>query len=303
MKSKKWSFLALILGVFGVVLIGSFWFTPPKVTEAACGASTSSCKTCHEVQGADPVSKKGDWHIQHSFGDFCQACHLGVATETDKTKAHAGMIAKPLTQSDQTCASCHPTDTTARVAKYGGSAAAPTTGSTPAAPGTATTGTAPAAGTVAVTPSAAATQVPPSANPNFDILDFNSSGKLPWIAWIIIMANILALLVLGTLLWKWKKGLWPWSYVQGRQKNVPFNTLPPEVQDVFTQLLKGDLQTVLALQKILERKHGSKLLQAVTLLPEDILAQLQTLDENELKSLSSFGSLMKSKKEGEHLGL
>lgn len=291
MKSKKWSLLALIFGVFGLVLFGSFLLTPPKVTEAACGASTSSCKTCHEVQGTLPVSKKGDWHIQHSFGDFCQACHAGVATETDKTKAHAGVVAKPLAQSDQSCASCHPADTATRVAKYGGAATA-----TPAAPGTATPETAPAAGTAAVTPSAAATQVPPSASPNFDILDFNTSGKLTGIVWAIIIANILALLVLLALLWKWKKGLWPWSYMQGRQKNVPFNTLSQEVQDVFTQLLKGDLQTVLALQKILERKHGGQLLQAITQLPEDIVAQLQSLDEKELKSLTSLGDVRKSGK-------
>lgn len=292
MKKKKLSLLVLIFGIFGIVFMGSFWLSTPKDTQAACGASTSSCKTCHEVQGADPVSKKGNWHIQHSFGDFCQACHLGVATETDKTKAHAGVVAKPLAQPDQSCASCHPADTAARVAKYGGVAA----GSTPATPGTPAPGTAPEAGTGTVTPSAAATQVPPSANPNFDILDFNSSGKLTGIAWAIIIANILALLVLVGLLWKWKKGLWPWSYVQGRQKNVPFNTLPLEVQDVFNQLLKGDMHTVLALQEILKREQGRQLLRAVTLLPEPILAQLQTLDENELKSLTSLGDVSKNGK-------
>jgi len=297
-KKKKLSLLALIFGIFGIVLIGSFWLSTPKDTQAACGASTSSCKTCHEVQGMDSVSKKGDWHIQHSFGDFCQACHQGVATETDKTKAHAGVVAKPLATPDQSCASCHPADTAARVAKYGGAAAPTPAGGTPAA-----SGTAPAAGTSSVTPSAAATQIPPSANPNFDILDFNSNGKLTGIAWAIIIANILALLVLGALLWKWQRGLWPWSFVQGRKKRVPFNNLPPEARDVFTQLSKGDMQTILALQKILEREHGSQLLQAMTQLPENILAQLQTLDENELKSLSSLGNLMKSKKEGEHLGL
>ncbi|MDP4161348.1 MAG: hypothetical protein Q8911_16595, partial [Bacillota bacterium] len=241
MKKKKLSLLALIFGIFGIALTGYFWLSTPKDTQAACGASTSSCKTCHEVQGADPVSKKGDWHIQHSFGDFCQACHLGVATETDKTKAHVGVVAKPLGQPDQSCASCHPADAAARVAKYGGAAttSAPS-GTSPAAPSTSADGTAPATGTGAVTPSPAATQVPSSANPNYDTLDFNTSGKLPWLAWAIVIADILALLILAVLLWKWKKGLWPWAFAQGKHKNVPFNTLPPEVQDVFKQLLKGD---------------------------------------------------------------
>lgn len=289
MKKKKLSLLALVFGIFGIVLTGYFWLSTPKDTQAACGASTSSCKTCHEVQGADPVSKKGDWHIQHSFGDFCQACHLGVATETDKSKAHVGIVAKPLTQPDQSCASCHPADAAARAAKYGGAATTSnSTGSTAVAPSSSATGTTPSTGTGTVVPSPAATEIPPSANPNFDIIDFNNNGKLTWLTWAIIVADLLALFVLAMLLWKWKKGLWPWASVKNKHKNVPFNTLPPEVQDVFTQLLDGDMLTVLTIKAILERQHGRQFLQALSRLPEDILAQLQTMDENELKSLVSL---------------
>ncbi|KUO71242.1 MAG: hypothetical protein APF81_24415 [Desulfosporosinus sp. BRH_c37] len=301
MKSKKSSLLVLILGVFCVVLIGSFWFTPPKVTEAACGASTSSCKTCHEVKGEDPVSKKGDWHTQHSFGDFCQACHLGVATETDKLKAHVGLV-KPLAQPDQSCASCHPSDSAARVAKYGGTATGSNpSGATPTTPSAPSTGSAGTSGSS--TPSAAATQIPPNANPNFDLIDFNENDIVPWLAWVIGIINAFVLIILGILIWKWKIGLWPWSFWQGRQKNVPFNTLPPEVQEVFTRLLKGDIKTVLSLQEILKREQGSQLLQAVSRMPENVLTQLQTLNENELKSLSSLTDVVKNVKEGEHLGL
>lgn len=281
MKTKKLFLLALIFGVFGLVLVGSFWMTSPKVTEAACGASTSSCKTCHEVKGEDPVSKKGAWHTQHSFGDFCQACHSGVATETDKAKAHVGLV-KPLAQPDQSCASCHPDDSAARVVKYGGTAGGPAGGTPPATPGAPAPGaTAGEAG--ASNPSAAATQVPPNANPNFDLIDFNVKDMVPWLAWAIGIINGFLLVILGVLIWKWKKGLWPWSFLKGRQKNVPFNTLSPEVQEVFTQLLKGDMKTVLSLQEILKREQGNQLLQAVSQLPENVLTQLV--------------------KEGEHLGL
>lgn len=277
MKIKKSSLLALIFGVFGVVLLGSFWLTSPKVTEAACGASTSSCKTCHEVKGEDPVSKKGDWHIQHSFGDFCQACHLGAATETDKTKAHVGLV-KPLAQPDQTCATCHPADSAARVVKYGGTATgAPTSGTDAPATGT------PAAGSGTVTPSAAATQIPPSENPNFDIIDFNINNMTPWLAWVIGIINAFMLVILGLLIWRWKKGVWPWSFLKGKQINVPFYGFPPEVQEVFTQLSNGDMKTVLSLQEILKREQGRQLLQAVSRLPENVLTKLE--------------------KEGEHSGL
>jgi len=299
MKSRKWSLLALIFSVFGVVLFGSFWLTPPKVTEAACGASTSSCKTCHEVKGEDPVSKKGDWHTQHSFGDFCQACHLGAATETDKAKAHVGLV-KPLAQSEQSCASCHPSDSAARVVKYGGTASTNPAGNTPATPST-------PEGIRSSTPSAAAIQVTPNANPNpnFDLIDFNLKDMVSWLAWVLGILNAFVLVMLGVLIWKWKKGLWPWSVLKGRQKQkkVPFNTLPPEVQEVFSQLLNGDMKTVLSLQEILKREQGNQLLQAVSHLPEHVLTQLQTLDENELKSLSSLTDVLKNIKEEEHLGL
>jgi len=301
-KNSKWSLLGVSFGLFGLVLIGPFWLTSPKVTEAACGASTSSCKTCHEVKGEHPVSKKGDWHSQHSFGDFCQACHLGVATETDKAKAHVGLV-KPLAKPDQTCASCHPSDSIARAAKYGGTAGGPSpTGGTPATPGAPTTGSTNGE-TGASSPSAAATQVPPSANPNFDTIDFNLKNMTPLLAWIIGIINALVLLLLGVLIWKWKKGLWPWSFLKGRQKKLPFNTLAPEVQEVFTQLLKGDMGTVLSLQEILKREQGHQLLHAVSQLPEKVLTQILALNENELKSLSSLSSVMKIVKEGDNLGL
>jgi len=276
-KSKKWLLLTLILGVFGIVFIGSFWLTPPKITEAACGASTSSCKTCHEVKGEDPVSKKGDWHTQHSFGDFCQACHLGAATETDKTKAHVGLV-KPLEQPDQSCAACHPSDSAARVVKYGGTATgtptAPTSGTDAPATGT------PAAGSGKATPSAAATQVPPNANSNFDLIDFNVNNVAPWLAWVIGIINAFMLIILGFLIWRWKKGFWPWSFLKGKQISVPFYGFPPEVQEVFAQLSNGDMKTVLSLQEILKREQGRQLLQAVSRLPEDVLTKLEKGEEH-----------------------
>ncbi|EGW37520.1 hypothetical protein [Desulfosporosinus sp. OT] len=306
MNNKKWSLLALFFGLFSVVLVGSFWLLTPKVTEAACGASTSSCKTCHEVKGEDPVSKKGNWHIQHAFGDFCQACHLGVATETDKAKAHVGVVAKPLAQPDQSCASCHPSDSAARVAKYGGTV----TGSSNSTGGATSASGAPAPGTSAtsseagaITPSEAATQIPPSANPNFDLIDFNVRDMVPWLAWVIGIINAFILMLLAVLIWRWKKGFWPWSFLKGRQNNVPYHSLPPEAQEVFSLLLEGDIETVLALQEILKREQGRQLLQAVSHLPEKVQAQLQRFNENELKSLSSLSDVMKNVKEGEHLGL
>lgn len=300
MNKKRLPLFALFFGLFSVLLIWSFGLAVTKDAQAACGASTSSCKTCHEVQGQDPVSQKGDWHVQHSFGDFCQACHLGVATETDKTKAHAGIVAKPQANPEQSCASCHPADAAARAAKYGGSAAPSGAGTS----GTSASGASQASGTSSsVTDSSApavspaATQVPPSSNPNFDLIDYNAGGKLSWLARALIAADILAILALAVLIWKWKTGLWPWN-LKAKRRNVPFNTLPAEAQEVFKNLLAGDMQTILAIREILEQEQGRNFLQAVATSSE-LVSELCRLTEAELKSLLAVVQAQKKNGKGE----
>lgn len=289
MGKKKLILLLSFFGLFSVILLSSYYFGPQKTAQAACGASTSSCKTCHEVKGEDPVSKKGDWHVEHSFGDFCQACHLGVTTENDKAKAHAGIIAKPLSQSDQSCASCHPSDIAARVAKYGGSVSGPTPSGSSSTNTSSPNGTSnpadsskavtPAA--AAATPSSAATQVPPGANSNFDLIDFNKylQNKSPWLAWVLGVVDVLVLLILGVLILRWKKGFWLWSLLRGRGKVISLNSLPIEAQEVLTRLEDSDMSTILALENILRRKDGAQLLDAVSHLPESALEQLREMDK------------------------
>src|SRR5512142_1526808 len=85
----------VILTGLGVVLLlgGLAWLATAGSASAQCGSQASSCKNCHEVQGQDPVSAKGDWHAQHQFGDFCANCHAGNTQATDKAAAHTGMVA------------------------------------------------------------------------------------------------------------------------------------------------------------------------------------------------------------------
>jgi hypothetical protein len=64
------------------------------------------------------VNTKGEWHIQHSFGDFCAYCHGGNIKTMDKTLAHKGMI-KPLENVNATCIMCHETDCATLAEKYG----------------------------------------------------------------------------------------------------------------------------------------------------------------------------------------
>ncbi len=85
---------------------------------AQCGASLSSCKTCHEVKREKPVATQGAWHQQHAFGDFCEFCHGGNTAAKDKATAHQGINTMPLKNAGNTCSSCHPDDYSELAQKY-----------------------------------------------------------------------------------------------------------------------------------------------------------------------------------------
>lgn len=109
---------------------------------AQCGSQASSCKSCHEVAGEDPINDKGDWHTQHAFGDFCEFCHGGNVQSPDKAEAHTGMV-EPLGDLKLNCASCHAKDYQAKAEVYAktlgvtlGAAAAEPTKAPAAAPAT-----------------------------------------------------------------------------------------------------------------------------------------------------------------------
>ena len=116
MKKIRVGVLKFFIPVF--LIVGIFYWAIPDVTESACGAAASSCKNCHEVKGEMRVNKTGDYHTQHSFGDFCVFCHSGNTASTTKVEAHEGMV-KPLDDLKQSCGSCHPDDFEKRAEGYG----------------------------------------------------------------------------------------------------------------------------------------------------------------------------------------
>jgi hypothetical protein len=123
--SHKWFFLGSC-GIFliAMAVLGIFIASPVR---AECGdpPTYSSCITCHEYQGADPVSNKGGWHEIHARNDYCWNCHGGNTKAQDKDLAHEGMTVHPLQDIYTDCHSCHP-DYDARAAQF-----APTLGVTP----------------------------------------------------------------------------------------------------------------------------------------------------------------------------
>jgi hypothetical protein len=115
--SQRFSRLLMLITV-GLSLPLLVWLAMPEPPAAAqCGTRASSCKTCHEIQGKLRVNAKGEWHVQHAFGDFCVFCHAGDTKAKDKTKAHAGLV-KPLDDVSASCSMCHEADCNTRAEKY-----------------------------------------------------------------------------------------------------------------------------------------------------------------------------------------
>jgi hypothetical protein len=108
MKSKILKpFLAFY--VLAVMALVGFVLAAPPPTDAQCGSSASSCKSCHETQGEYPVNTSGEWHTQHAFGDFCEFCHAGNVQAKEKDAAHQGLV-DPMGDVAASCQGCHPQD-------------------------------------------------------------------------------------------------------------------------------------------------------------------------------------------------
>jgi hypothetical protein len=99
----------LVFYVFAVMALVGFVLATPTPTDAQCGSSASSCKSCHETQGEDPVNANGEWHTQHAFGDFCEFCHAGNVQAKEKDAAHQGLV-DPMGDVAASCQGCHPQD-------------------------------------------------------------------------------------------------------------------------------------------------------------------------------------------------
>jgi hypothetical protein len=116
--SRKWFFIGSSIIFFATMaVLGSLTATP---AQAQCGdtPANSSCITCHEYQGVDPVYGKGEWHEIHARKDCCWNCHGGNTQAQDKDLAHVGMTAQPLQDIYTDCHSCHPEDYPERAERF-----------------------------------------------------------------------------------------------------------------------------------------------------------------------------------------
>lgn len=107
---RKWFWLGSFTSFFVVMAVLGIFIVSPAQAQCGDTPADSSCITCHEYQGADPVYGKGEWHEIHALKDCCWNCHGGNTQAQDKDLAHEGIIAQPLQDVYSDCACCHPED-------------------------------------------------------------------------------------------------------------------------------------------------------------------------------------------------
>ena len=287
MRRNPW----LVSILFAILLGGALYYLYlPRKAEAACGASVSTCKSCHEIQGQKPVSKSGDWHIQHAFGDFCEFCHAGVVTERSKEKAHQGMR-QPLADPQKSCGSCHQADLAARAAKYGSKV-----NPGPSNPGPAAPVQAPAGGSSGPAPAA------PAPVSSKDLIDYNKQltderGTNRGNA-VLVVLNLLAAAGFATTAWTFEKGPLSSAAQAARQGRGAAPATPTPggdlLQDAITAALVNllasmDQESLQALKTIASQgRRGENLLLAASRLDLELLERLKKLSPEDLALLLSL---------------
>ncbi len=250
--------------------------------EAACGASVSSCKSCHEVKKEMPVANSGIWHSDHSFGDFCEYCHGGVVSSQDKQEAHTGLV-KPFADVQASCSACHVEDLKDRAATYDVTLTAG--GSSDGGSGTGSGGS----GGVAAPEVVPAEQVPEK-----DLVDYNlklaqargETGGINAGNIILILLNLGALAALGYFLWKYDLRKLALS-----SREI---AAAKEIDEKIERLAALDLpeEQLAALGKLVEHPQGAKLVKRLAetdfekikeaaSLPQEAVALAKMLEEEE----------------------
>ncbi len=284
---------------------------------AQCGSQASSCKNCHEVKAEDPVNTKGDWHISHAFGDFCEFCHAGNVQATDKAAAHEGMV-QPLGDVKANCSSCHADDYQARADKYA-KALGVTVGASNTNPPGASSGSGssqspsqpPAPQPPAQQPPAQPAQetapkpaiVMPSTSKT-EIVDYNNPASTVNMGNVIVALLLIVTVVGGSAFVYWNEKRLRKAKVTatalasskvaqaaGEETISSIDQLPLEVVKLLPTLKQLDPRTMKALRIILsDRKRGEELLQSLSVINFAVLDEMKRLDKKELSLLLALAA-------------
>jgi len=117
-KSRKWFSLGSFIIFMAVMAVLENLTASTAQAQYGDTPADSSCITCHEYQGADPVYGKGEWHEIHARKDCCWNCHGGNTKAQDEDLAHVGMTVHPLEDIYTDCHSCHPDDYPGRAERF-----------------------------------------------------------------------------------------------------------------------------------------------------------------------------------------
>jgi hypothetical protein len=267
---------------------------------AQCGSQASSCKNCHEVKGEDAVNAKGDWHISHAFGDFCEFCHAGNVQAADKAAAHEGLV-EPLGDVQANCSSCHADDYQGKAEKYA-TALGVTVGTSSG--GDSSKPPAPSSGSGEAT-AAPETKKPVLPQPSkTEIVDYTQPANA------VNMGNVIAALLLiivvvgggAFVYWNEKRlrkakiaatatSSGAVAQSAGEEAIVSIDQLPPDVVKLLPTLKQLDPQTLKALRIILsDRKRGEELLQSLSAINFAVLNEMKRLDKKELSLLLALAA-------------
>ncbi len=315
---KPFSLLAisLMLIIIGVVM------AIPQPVEAQCGSSASSCKTCHETQGEDPVNTEGAWHTEHAFGDFCEFCHAGNVQASDKAGAHEALAA-PLEDVAASCQGCHPSDLTERAQKYAlvlGVELSDSAGGGSSDGGTTADGGSGDSGGGAVAAPVTGVSAPVGGEDiDFNLLYTDSITPEPFIKnWgnvilILMIVAVIAIFFVSAWSWEgWGKIAESWinsnispiteavaevnaATTQEDAKAGPVPSSPeltalferkPELKSLWPKLTEGNATMLRDLSQILsDEKYGARMLHAVSRLDFKLASALKQLGETDRELL------------------
>ncbi len=230
---------------------------------AQCGSQSSSCKNCHEIKGEDSVNAKGDWHVAHAFGDFCEFCHGGNVQATDEATAHQGLV-QPLNDVKTNCSSCHAADYQAKAEMYaktlGVTVGANAGGTTPPSTPASTASNTSAQPTQAAQLGQPQAQPPvPVATPTYNevtdyVAAYRAAKPLPPSAGTLITGTMLVLAVVGGgsfVYWNEKRLR---SMPHPKTSDAPADEQTQEIDHLLPILKKLDAETLRALRKVLTKR-------------------------------------------------
>ena len=268
---------------------------------AQCGSQASSCKNCHEVKGEDPVNAKGDWHISHAFGDFCEFCHGGNVQAPEKEAAHQGLV-EPLGDVQTNCSSCHADNYQPLAEKYA-TALGVTVGTSSGddKPATPTSGSGEAL-TPAPAPETKKPVLPPPSQG--EIIDYTQPANPVNMGNIIVGLLLVATVAGGGAFVYWNEKRLRKAKVAataaasgavaqsiGEETITSIDQLPPDVVKLLPTLKQLDPHTLKALRIILsDRKRGEELLQSLSVINFTVLDEMKRLDKKELSLLLALAA-------------